>query len=112
AVADWRDRAAAAGGSAHPLTDLEPRAWAPPVLRPAKIVCVGLNYRAHILEMGRELPAHPTLFAKYPEALIGPYDPIVLPGDAADAVDWEGEVAVVLGTPARRLDESAARAAI
>ena len=108
----WRERAAAADGPRHALADLEPRAWAPPVLRPSKIVCVGLNYRNHILEMGRELPTHPTLFAKYPEALIGPYDPIVLPAHAADAVDWEGEVAVVVGTRARRLDETAARAAI
>ena len=53
--------------------------WARSVPRPGKIVCVGLNYRNHILEMGRELPEHPTLFAKYPEALIGPYDDIVLP---------------------------------
>ncbi|GIG39232.1 fumarylacetoacetate hydrolase family protein [Cellulomonas phragmiteti] len=112
AAADWRERAAAAGGRRHALADVEPRAWAPPVLRPSKIVCVGLNYRHHILEMGRELPAFPTLFAKYPEALIGPFDPIVLPAHAADAVDWEGEVAVVLGAPARRLDEAAAAAAI
>jgi acylpyruvate hydrolase len=112
AVPDWRARAAAADGRRHALDDLAPRAWAPPVPRPSKVVCVGLNYRAHILEMGRELPTHPTLFAKYPEALIGPYDPIVLPAHADEAVDWEGEVAVVVGAPARRLDESAARAAI
>ena len=112
AAPDWRERAASAAGRRHPLTDLAPLAWAPPVLRPSKIVCVGLNYRNHILEMGRELPEHPTLFAKYPEALIGPYDPLVLPAHAADAVDWEGEVAVVVGTTARRLDEAAAAAAI
>ncbi|MCC2314871.1 fumarylacetoacetate hydrolase family protein [Cellulomonas xiejunii] len=112
AGADWRERAAAADGRRHALADLEPRAWAPPVLRPSKIVCVGLNYRNHILEMGRDLPSYPTLFAKYPEALIGPYDPIVLPAHAADAVDWEGEVAVVVGSTARRLDEAGARDAI
>src|SRR5690606_14688382 len=106
ATADWRARAAAADGPGHALADLDPHAWAPPVLRPSKIVCVGLNYRNHILEMGRELPTHPTLFAKYPEALIGPYDPIVLPSHAADAVDWEGEVAVVVGATARRVDEA------
>ncbi len=105
----WRGRAATTDGPRHALADLAPHAWAPPVVRPSKVVCVGLNYRHHILEMGRELPTHPTLFAKYPEALIGPYDPIVLPAHAADAVDWEGEVAVVVGTRARRLDESAAR---
>ncbi|MBO0926173.1 fumarylacetoacetate hydrolase family protein [Cellulomonas sp. zg-ZUI199] len=112
AAPDWRERAASAGGPRRALADLEPWAWAPPVPRPSKIVCVGLNYRNHILEMGRDLPEHPTLFAKYPEALIGPYDPIVLPAHAADAVDWEGEVAVVVGATARRLDEAAAAAAI
>lgn len=112
AAPGWRDRAAAADGTRHALADVAPRAWAPPVLRPSKIVCVGLNYRHHIREMGRELPAYPTLFAKYPEALIGPYDPIVLPAHAADAVDWEGEVAVVVGATARRLDAAAAQAAI
>lgn len=112
AAPGWRDRAAAADGTRHALADVAPRAWAPPVLRPSKIVCVGLNYRHHIREMGRELPAYPTLFAKYPEALIGPYDPLVLPAHAADAVDWEGEVAVVVGATARRLDEPAAQAAI
>ncbi len=108
----WRDVAATADGPVHRRADLGPGAWAPPVLRPSKIVCVGLNYRAHILEMGRELPTYPTLFAKFPEALVGPYDPIVLPAHAAEAVDWEGEVAVVVGASARRLDEAAAARAI
>jgi acylpyruvate hydrolase len=108
----WRTLAPAADGPRHALVDLPPMAWAPPVLRPSKIVCVGLNYANHIREMGRELPEHPTLFAKFPEALIGPYDPIVLPAHAADAVDWEGEVAVVVGTRARRLDRTAAARAI
>lgn len=108
----WRVLAAAADGRRHHLADLPPTAWGPPVLRPSKIVCVGLNYANHIREMGRDLPEHPTLFAKFAEALIGPYDPIVLPAHAGDAVDWEGEVAVVVGAVARRLDEAAASRAI
>jgi len=108
----WRGVAAAADGARHALADLPPRAWAPPVPRPGKIVCVGLNYRAHIREMGRDLPTHPTLFAKFPEALVGPYDPIVLPAHASGAVDWEGEVAVVVGAVVRRVDEAAAARAI
>ena len=107
---DWRAQAEAADGARH--SDVAPERWAPPVLRPGKIVCVGLNYRNHILEMGRELPSHPTLFAKFAEALIGPFDPIALPPHAGEAVDWEGEVAVVIGATARRVDESAAAAAI
>ena len=75
-----------------------------PVLpSPGKIVCVGLNYRSHILEMGRELPAHPTLFAKYTDALVGPYDDVELPPES-DAMDWEAELAVVIGRSVRRAD--------
>jgi len=64
--------------------------------RPEKIICVGLNYRQHILEMGRELPEHPTLFAKYATALIGARDVITLP-EASACVDWEAELAIVSG---------------
>jgi acylpyruvate hydrolase len=109
---DWRSRAAHAAGSTTPLAAIAPTDWGPTVPAPAKIICVGLNYTAHIREMGRQLPEHPTLFAKYPEALIGPYDDLVLPPEAPDAVDWEGELAVVVGGTARRVTGGAARAAI
>jgi acylpyruvate hydrolase len=112
ADAGWAGIAARAGGTAHPLQHIDPASWAPVVPRPSKIVCVGLNYRNHILEMGRELPEFPTLFAKYPEALIGPYDAISLPLGAADAVDWEGELAVVIGAPTRRVSEEQAASSI
>jgi acylpyruvate hydrolase len=108
----WRDRAAAASGPTHPLSGMEPTAWAPVVPSPSKILCVGLNYANHIREMGRELPEYPTLFAKYPEALIGPYDPIELPSVAPDAVDWEAELAVVVGSTVRRASPEQASAAI
>lgn len=109
---DWRTVARTADGRSHQLSAITPDSWAPVVPTPAKVVCVGLNYRNHIKEMGRPIPDYPTLFAKYPEALIGPYDPIVLPEYAAHAVDWEGELAVILGATARRLDEAQASAAI
>jgi acylpyruvate hydrolase len=108
----WRDRAASADGARRPVAEIRDDEWAPVVPDPSKIVCVGLNYRNHILEMGRDLPEYPTLFAKYPEALLGPYDPIVLPTVAADAVDWEAELAIVIGATARNLDETDAGAAI
>ena len=108
----WRERARAASGATHTAGDVPLKGWAPVIPRPGKIICVGLNYRNHILEMGRELPEYPTLFAKYPEALIGPYDDLVLPAAAATAVDWEAEMAVVIGSTARNLDEDAAGAAI
>ncbi|WP_328477528.1 fumarylacetoacetate hydrolase family protein [Actinoplanes sp. NBC_00393] len=85
--------------------------FAPVVPNPGKIVCVGLNYRNHILEMGRQLPEHPTLFAKYTEALIGPNDEIQRPAES-DQVDWEAELAIVIGRPVRRAGEDEAAAAI
>ena len=104
----WRDLAAKADGARHTLADAD---VAPLVLLPGKTFCVGLNYRTHILEMGRELPEHPTLFAKFPEALVGPYDAIHLDA-ASHAVDWEAELAIIIGTPVRRADEREAAAAI
>ncbi len=108
AMPDWRAVAQAANGPAHDRDDLH---YAPVVPRPGKIICVGVNYTAHIREMGRERPRYPTLFAKYAEALIGAYDDIVLPA-ASEAVDWEAELALVVGKPVRHADEQAAEAAI
>jgi acylpyruvate hydrolase len=105
---NWRELAAAAAGPSRDRPALD---YAPVVPRPGKIICVGVNYAAHIAEMGRDTPAYPTLFAKYAEALVGAYDDIVLPS-ASDAVDWEAELAVVIGAPARHVDESAAELAI
>jgi acylpyruvate hydrolase len=78
---------------------------------PGKIVCVGLNYRNHILEMGRDLPEHPTLFAKFADALIGARDDIDLAPES-DCVDWEAELAVVIGRTVRRADAQEAADAI
>lgn len=103
---DWQQRAAA-GGPALP----GPASLAPVVPRPGKVICVGLNYRNHILEMGRDLPAHPTLFAKFTEALIGPADDIALPAESG-AVDWEAELTVVVGRTVRHADEQQAAEAI
>ncbi|MFK0296543.1 fumarylacetoacetate hydrolase family protein [Streptomyces sp. NPDC090442] len=96
---DWREAAAAADGPEHATDELD---FAPLVPHPGKIVCVGLNYHQHIREMGRDLPEHPTLFAKFATSLVGAHDPIVLP-DASNAMDWEGELAVVIGSPARHV---------
>ncbi len=99
---DWRELASTASGDLHAKDDAD---LAPVVPQPGKIVCVGLNYRAHILEMGRELPEHPTLFAKFPETLIGPGDDIQLPAEDS-AVDWEAELGVVIGRTGRRISEA------
>jgi acylpyruvate hydrolase len=88
--------------------DLATADLAPVVTHPGKIICQGLNYRSHILEMGHALPTHPTLFAKFREALIGARDDIVLPA-ASQKVDWEAELTLVIGTRVRHA--SAAQAA-
>lgn len=67
----------------------------PPTL-PTKVVCVGLNYRNHIIEMGHEMPTHPVIFLKPPTAVIGPLQCIQLP-EGVGRVDHEGELAVVIG---------------
>jgi len=105
---DWRAKAGSADGPQHGITDLS---YAPVVPHPGKIICVGLNYRSHIIEMGRDLPEYPTLFAKYPEALIGAFDPLILPAES-DQVDWEAELAVIVGRRVRRADATAAADAI
>jgi acylpyruvate hydrolase len=71
-----------------------------PILAPEAVVCVGLNYRTHILEMGRELPTEPTLFSKLPRALTDPYADVELPA-ASDRIDYEAELAAVIGKGGR-----------
>ncbi len=85
--------------------------FAPVVINPTKIICVGLNYRTHIAETGRELPQYPTLFAKFAETLMGPNDDLVLPA-VSERVDWEVELSVIVGTPVYRASAAEAEAAI
>ena len=75
-----------------------------------KVICCGLNYSDHIQEMGRELPEYPTLFAKYADTLTGAGDTIDVVG--SERVDWEAELAVVVGSPLFRADEEQALQAI
>jgi acylpyruvate hydrolase len=105
---DWRSWAAAVDGPRRPVEGLD---YAPLVPRPDKIVCVGLNYRSHILERGHQLPTHPTLFAKFRGALIGANDPIVLPA-ISEQVDWEAELAVVIGARGRHVPLASAESVI
>ena len=98
----WAEKAAAAAGATHPLEGADLAAVVP---FPGKIICVGHNYRNHIQEMGREVPDYPTLFAKYAESLIGPNDDLALPQES-DAVDWEAELAVIIGKTGRRISEA------
>ena len=108
---DWRSTVLRAASSRITLFDPATVTFAPVVPRPSKLVCVGLNYRAHIEEMGRDLPDHPTLFAKWADTLVGPEDPIVLPPETTQ-FDYEVELAVVIGSPARRARGAEAESAI
>jgi acylpyruvate hydrolase len=105
---DWSELAANASGRARPVSEAT---FATLIPRPGKVICVGLNYRNHILEMGRGLPEFPTLFAKYPEALIAPEATIEL-GRESTAWDWEAELAIIVGRTMRRATAEEATAAI
>ncbi len=89
-----------------PLVDPHVR-WAPPIVDPGKIVCVGLNYSDHAKESGMEIPQEPVLFFKSTTAICGPYDPILLPPNSKKT-DWEVELAVIIGKRTSYLDESQA----
>jgi acylpyruvate hydrolase len=84
---------------ALPLSELRRRAVVP---RPGKVICVGLNYAAHIEETKRERSDYPVLFTKLPTALTGPYDDIPLPPESK-AIDYEGELVAVIGERGRRV---------
>ncbi|MGH9513979.1 MAG: fumarylacetoacetate hydrolase family protein [Terriglobales bacterium] len=71
----------------------------PPICRPSKIVCIGLNFRDHAMESKMEIPKEPVIFFKSTTALVGPNDPLVIPRNAKK-VDWEVELAVVIGKKA------------
>lgn len=76
-----------------------------PLVRPSKIVCVGLNYAKHAQESGMEVPSEPVLFFKASSAVIGPFDDVVLPKNSKKS-DWEVELAVVIGAKASYVSES------
>lgn len=97
--------AAALEGTLAPGRTLDIRAedLLAPIARPRKIICVGQNYLDHVEEAGRNTgPAHPDLFAKWDNSLVGPYDNVLLPPES-DQVDYEAELAVVVGQRCRRV---------
>lgn len=106
-VADFEallaDPAAGAVTAGDPRVPEAEVRWEPPIGEHAKVFCVGFNYAAHAEESAREVPAHPTLFTRYPDSFVGNGQAVIRPYDS-DSLDWEGEVAVVIGAPARRVD--------
>ena len=90
-----------------PSVPLEPSLLGPPIGRPGKIICVGLNYLAHARESGNVAPARPVLFSKFSSAVIGPGQPVVRP-QGATQLDFEAELAVIIGRPARGIEPAEA----
>ena len=130
-LAGWNEEYIAAAGSNRTLLELGPAALrqlervvfdktdhlnsiprsslriGPPIPDPQKIVCIGLNYHDHAKEVGATPPDSPIFFAKYPNSLVGEKDDVVPPRDTSK-VDYEAELAVVIGTRGRYIEESSA----
>ena len=98
---DWA-RGLAAGAAGEPLDEMK---LAAPVPRPAKVFGIGMNYRAHALEAGLDIPKSPVVFTKFPNCLTGPRGDVVL---TSEFVDWEVELVVVIGRGGRRIAEGRA----
>jgi len=92
-----------AAAGALPEIDMDGVRVGPPLARPGKIVCIGLNYRDHAAETGADLPAEPVVFLKAPDTVVGPHDEVLVPR-ASTKTDYEVELGVVIGSVARYLD--------
>ena len=80
----------------------ETERWAAPVARPAKVICIGLNYSDHAAESGMPIPPEPIVFMKASNTVVGPYDDVLIPR-GGEKTDWEIELGVVIGKEARYL---------
>lgn len=98
---------AGARAAAGEAIDESALTFLPPVARPSKIVCLGLNYRDHAEEAGLGIPEFPVLFARFPSSLVGHRAPIILP-KASDQLDWEAELVVVLARGGKNIAHTAA----
>lgn len=101
---DLRRQAEAAAGEA-PEIDPASVTYLPPIQRPGKIICVGLNYADHAKESGAEKPAWPIFFLRVATTLVGHEQPIIKPS-VSDQLDYEGEMVAVIGKPGRAISES------
>ena len=109
-IADPALLAAAARAAAKPGAASVPAAEArlhAPIPDPQKVVCVGLNYRDHAVESKMAIPKEPVLFSKFPSALVGHGEPIVVP-NVSTKVDYEAELVIVVGKAGRRIPEGRA----
>jgi acylpyruvate hydrolase len=77
----------------------------PPLPKPGKIICLGLNYSEHANESGFAVPKFPTIFARFPSSLMGPYAPLVMPSISSD-LDWEAELVAVIGKGGKNISKA------
>lgn len=103
AVDELRDRVAGLG----PDFSVEEASFLPPILDPGRIICVGLNYRTHIEETGRQMPEHPTIFVRFPDSHVGHRESMVCPA-VSEEYDFEGELAFIVGRGGRHIPASEA----
>jgi 2-keto-4-pentenoate hydratase/2-oxohepta-3-ene-1,7-dioic acid hydratase in catechol pathway len=96
----------------HKAIDLDRVTLAAPVSRPAKIICIGLNYKDHAEEQKAKIPDVPLIFAKFPNTLIGPKEEIAWDAKVTGKVDFEAELAVVIGSRIQNGDEGGALGAV
>lgn len=99
---DWFDK----NGASAPRVPTNVR-LGPPICRPSKIICIGLNYRDHAAETGAKIPTEPVIFFKSTTSLVGPNDDLIIPKNATK-VDWEVEFAIVIGKRARYVSKESA----
>jgi 2-keto-4-pentenoate hydratase/2-oxohepta-3-ene-1,7-dioic acid hydratase in catechol pathway len=104
----WRKAAAALQAGQLPLMAASTLRWRAPVPDPSKVVAIGLNYKDHAAEQNTPLPTAPLIFAKFPNSITGPYDPICWDPALTQQVDYEVELGVVIGRRARRVSEAEA----
>ncbi|UQZ88733.1 fumarylacetoacetate hydrolase [Deltaproteobacteria bacterium Smac51] len=102
-LAEGRDLAAVGKAlQSAPVIDLEKISFLPPLMRPGKIICVGMNYAAHSAEFGRQVPVSPELFSRFTTTLIGHREPLIKPA-VSEQLDFEGELVAVIGRDGRNI---------
>lgn len=101
-LADW----AKANAASAPTVRADER-LGPPLCRPSKLLCIGLNYRGHAAETGAQVPKEPIVFMKATSAIVGPNDDVIIPRNS-EKTDWEVELGVVIGRKASYVDEASA----
>ncbi len=106
-AADALDEVRAIADRAAPDMSINDVTLLPPVVKPGKVFCIGVNYRKHVLEMGRDLPEHPWVFTRSADSFVGHGGDMLCPA-VSEQFDFEGELALVIGKTAHRVNAAAA----